>query len=88
MDDRQSPEWSKLAGLSSWVVWIAGAMGTLQYRKRICRSEAGRRASVLSNRIGLESQEWRFSAESRFGAKSLGACWLVFGGGNIIGGLC
>jgi hypothetical protein len=32
-------------------------MGTLQYRKRICRSEAGRRASVLSNRIGLESQE-------------------------------
>ena len=43
--------------------------------------------SVLSNRIGLESQEWRWSAELRFGAKSVGARWLVFGGGNIIGGL-
>ena len=43
--------------------------------------------SVLSNRIGAESQEWRWSAGSRFGAKSLGARWLVLGGGNIIGGL-
>ena len=43
--------------------------------------------SVLSNRIGLDSQEWRWSAELTFGAKSVGARWLVFGGGNIIGGL-
>jgi hypothetical protein len=54
VDDRQSPEWSKLLALSSWVVWIAGAMDTLQYQKAVFAAPRPVESSVLSNRIGLE----------------------------------
>ena len=38
-------------------------MDTLRYQERICHSEAGRE-QYLSNRIRVELQEWRWSAES------------------------
>jgi hypothetical protein len=83
---RTKPRVEQAAGLSSWVVGLR-AQWVRYNTESVFAAPRPVEESVLSNRIGLESQEWRWSAELTFGAKSVGARWLVFGGGNIIGGL-
>jgi hypothetical protein len=72
MTRNKAPEWSKAAGLSSWGRWIAGANGYVTIPKSVFAAPRPVEASVLSNRIGLESQEWRWERRVEIRCKVCG----------------
>ena len=87
MGDKTEPHVEQVARLSTGPLHLRAHWVRYNTESVSAPSEAGREQDP-SNRISIESQEWRCSTESDSPRSQREPVGWVLGGGIIIGGLC